>query len=244
MKLSYLLATDLLPLIQPETGIGLLSAQGSIRAVEHDNVLIVRDTAEKLIDIRRLVAALDVPLKHVQIEARIALADDAFVRDLRARNIGVNSSVVNLNGNYNVDAELQAAQTRRQAEIVSSPRIITVNRQEAVIEQGLEIPASGTVPASHIKLRIAMTPLVRPDSQISMSVDVLRSISSTGDTEPGDQRMVSTQVLTKDGQSVVFGSMLAAIGRDDQSSPGMLAGKHVLIFLTTKSLRQEVARTN
>src|SRR5205807_2637751 len=56
-------------------------------------------------------------------------------------------------GNYFiVDLELSAAQAETQANIISSPRVITANQKEAIIEQGVEIPyqqsAKGPTPGS------------------------------------------------------------------------------------------------
>jgi type IV pilus assembly protein PilQ len=58
--------------------------------------LLVQDTAEKLADVRRLVQALDVPVKQVLIEARIVVVNDDFQRELGVR-AGLTS--VHSNGN-------------------------------------------------------------------------------------------------------------------------------------------------
>src|SRR3546814_17863018 len=44
-----------------------------------------------------------------------------------------------LGANYAVDLELSAAQSEGRGEVVSSPRVITANQQEAVIRQGQEV---------------------------------------------------------------------------------------------------------
>src|SRR5690349_9508630 len=44
-----------------------------------------------------------------------------------------------LGANYLVDLELSAAQTEGRGEVISSPRVITANQQEAVIRQGQQI---------------------------------------------------------------------------------------------------------
>ncbi|HTE43215.1 MAG TPA: M56 family metallopeptidase [Steroidobacteraceae bacterium] len=251
-QLTYMQATDLAAILLPGTGIALLSPQGNAAVDERTNALVVRDIAEKIAAVRELVANLDVPLKQVLIEARIAIADDDFVRELRANTSELNSSVATMNFAYDVDAELSAAQANRRAEIISSPKIITLNRREAIIEQGIEAPIVAGGPVNSTTLRISMTPQIRPDSQIAMSVDLVRRsvAANDGANVPGadapvaDQRKVSTQILFKDGQTVIYGNMLSAGAVEDQASPGTIAGKQLLLFLTTKLVGQEAAKAN
>lgn len=52
---------------------------------ERTNTLLVRDTAAKLEDIRRLVARLDIPVRQVLIESRVVIACDTFAKDIGVR---------------------------------------------------------------------------------------------------------------------------------------------------------------
>jgi len=61
---------------------------------ERTNTLLVQDTAENLMEIRRLVQTLDVPVRQVLIEARIVIVSDTFERDLGAQ-FGVTSAQTN-----------------------------------------------------------------------------------------------------------------------------------------------------
>jgi type IV pilus assembly protein PilQ len=45
-------------------------------------MLIVKDTAKKLDDVRNLIHKLDVPVQQVMIESRIVIADDTFAKTL------------------------------------------------------------------------------------------------------------------------------------------------------------------
>jgi type IV pilus assembly protein PilQ len=74
----------------------LLSTRGSLSIDERTNTLLVQDTAENLAEIRRLVTALDVPVRQVLIEARIVVVSDTFERDLGAQ-FGVTSAQTNGN---------------------------------------------------------------------------------------------------------------------------------------------------
>jgi len=63
----------------------MLSERGSIAVDDRTNTLLVQDTADRLEDIRRMVRALDVPIKQVLIESRIVVVNDDFSRDLGVR---------------------------------------------------------------------------------------------------------------------------------------------------------------
>ena len=61
---------------------GLLSARGSAVVDARTNTLIVRETAKRLEDIKKLVRKLDVPVRQVMIEARVVIANDTFAETL------------------------------------------------------------------------------------------------------------------------------------------------------------------
>jgi type IV pilus assembly protein PilQ len=105
IQANYAKVADLAKMIRP-TGAtaggssggrnSLLSTRGSLSIDERTNTLLVQDTAENLGEIRRLVAALDVPVRQVLIEARIVVVSDTFERDLGAQ-FGVTSAQTNGN---------------------------------------------------------------------------------------------------------------------------------------------------
>jgi type IV pilus assembly protein PilQ len=85
LQVNYAKAADLAALIGAEAGGGMLSERGSIATDDRTNTLLVQDTADRLEDIRRMVRALDVPIKQVLIESRIVVVNDDFSRDLGVR---------------------------------------------------------------------------------------------------------------------------------------------------------------
>ncbi len=84
LQVNYAKAADLQTLISGD-GNTMLSERGSIAVDDRTNTLLVRDTAERLQNIRRLVRTLDIPIKQVLIESRIVIVNDDFSRDLGAR---------------------------------------------------------------------------------------------------------------------------------------------------------------
>ena len=85
MQVNYAKAADLAALIKTQGGSGLLSKRGAVSVDERTNTLLLQDSADRLDDIRRLVGTLDIPIRQVQIEARIVIVSDDFSRELGAR---------------------------------------------------------------------------------------------------------------------------------------------------------------
>ena len=81
VQVNYAKAADLAALLKAEEN-SLLSGRGNVATDPRTNTLLVRDTAEALDSVRKLVARLDIPIKQVLIESRIVVADDNFNRDL------------------------------------------------------------------------------------------------------------------------------------------------------------------
>ena len=130
-------------------------------------------------------------------------------------------SLAVLETEYLVDLELTALESEGRGEIVSTPRVITANQKEARIEQGVEIPyqesaSSGATTTQFKKavLSLEVTPQITPDDNIIM--DLLVSKDNVGELTPSatgglvpsiDTRAVETQVLVRDGQTVVLGGI-------------------------------------
>ena len=119
IPISYAKATELASLIvdssaSVDTEYGLLSERGSVTTDERTNTLLVTDTAEKIVEIQKLVAELDFAVRQVQIESRIVIANSDFAHEL-----GVRFGVTYLHDGSNVGV---IAADGRAADIVN-PRI-------------------------------------------------------------------------------------------------------------------------
>ncbi len=72
--------------VAPESGTsGVLSSRGTATVDSRTNIIIIRDVAEKLEEVRELLSKLDVPVRQVLIEARIVNVTTDFGRDLGVR---------------------------------------------------------------------------------------------------------------------------------------------------------------
>lgn len=126
-----------------------------------------------------------------------------------------------LGSSYLVDLELSALQAEGRGEVVSSPRIVTANQKQAIIQQGVEIPyqessASGatTTNFKEAVLQLTVTPQITPDDRIIMDLIVKKDsvgenvASATGGFVPSiDTRELTTQVLVNNGDTVVLGGI-------------------------------------
>lgn len=84
IQINYAKAADIAALLKNENN-SLLSERGSVSVDERTNTLLVKDTAERLDEVRRLVQTLDIPVRQVMIESRIVTASDGFSRELGVR---------------------------------------------------------------------------------------------------------------------------------------------------------------
>lgn len=81
IQVNYAKAADLAGLLK-SSNTTLMSDRGMVTTDERTNTLLVQDTAAKLVEVRQLVATLDVPVRQVLIESRIVIASNDFSRDL------------------------------------------------------------------------------------------------------------------------------------------------------------------
>jgi len=107
LQVNYAKASDIAALLKGTTVSGgsagsnsVLSPRGTVSVDDRTNTLLLQDTADRLADVRRLVATLDIPVRQVLIESRIVIVTNDFERDLGAR-FGVTATRANgTNGLY------------------------------------------------------------------------------------------------------------------------------------------------
>lgn len=285
LQINFAKASDIADMIGGEGEISMLSSRGNITVDERTNSLLIRDLASNINIIKGIVESLDIPVKQVQIEARIVTVNEGNMQDLGIRwgmsstngsfsaggsiennlananpngangkggvidgdqinfggatqevgiedflnvNLAATSAnassiafqVAKLGSNTLLDLELSALQAESKAEIISSPRLITTNKQPAYIEQGTEIPyleasSSGATSISFKKavLSLKVTPQITPDNRLVLDLSVTQdrpgAVVKTGDGEAVaiDTQRIGTQVLVDNGETVVLGGI-------------------------------------
>jgi type IV pilus assembly protein PilQ len=139
--------------------------------------------------------------------------------NLAAPNTAGTIALSFLNSNVLLDLELSAFESNGSAEIVSQPKFITGDKQQASIESGQSIPYQTTsdgevsIEFEEAVLRLDVTPQITPDNRIIMDLvitqdSVAGAAVSTAETVPIiDTTELITQVLVADGQTIVLGGI-------------------------------------
>lgn len=227
---SYAKAKDLEP-----QALGFLSSRGTAKADERTNNLVVKDIAENVAKIEKLLQRLDTQTPQVYIEGKIVESKTSSTRDIGVNwtdnstgSIGLNlstGSVVNT-GNISLSAKLALLETDDKVKILSSPRIVTLDNQEATIEQSTEFPTYQTtidstthektikVEYKKVKLSLKVTPQITAEGGVILKTDILREFAGAVDTRAGDtgarslnSRSANTTILVENGSTAVLGGI-------------------------------------
>lgn len=302
VRVRYADARELFDLFDVEEGGGgggggdenatssILSERGTAIVDERTNTIILTDVQEKIDEFRRLVKEIDIPIRQVEIEARIVEASTDFRKELGVRwgisgirrpgddifsfvgtrqgqkrdgvidaftledneieidpatgaitieeendltlaeTLAVDLGVASPSGsialgllkdNTFIDLELSALENDGFGEIISQPKVLTGDKQQATIKAGTEIPyQTGTssgeteIEFREAVLKLDVTPQITPDNRIIMNLvinqDSIGQIVPTaqGGSEPTiDVTEVITQALVGDGQTLVLGGI-------------------------------------
>ncbi|MGH8710502.1 MAG: type IV pilus secretin PilQ, partial [Burkholderiales bacterium] len=115
-----------------------------------------------------------------------------------------------------LNLELSALEADGKGKIISSPKVLTADQVEAVIQQGTEIPyqqatSSGATSVSFktATLSLRVKPQITPDDNVIMNVQVNKD-SRGAETTAGpsiDTKSINTQVLVENGGTVVIGGI-------------------------------------
>jgi type IV pilus assembly protein PilQ len=121
----------------------------------------------------------------------------------------VGSLTGNALGFLSLDATLALAETESQAKIISAPKVIASNGQEATISRGdvIIIPATENVESTTLDatLSLTVTPTVSFNDYITLAVDVTDDQAPT--TSRLLQKAVTTTLMVKSGDTVVIGGI-------------------------------------
>lgn len=102
IKINFAKATDIADMIGGEGAVSMLSDRGSITIDERTNSLLIRELEENIAVIRGIIDSLDIPVKQVQIEARIVTVTEGNLDEL-----GVRWGVSSTNGSFKVGGSIE-----------------------------------------------------------------------------------------------------------------------------------------
>ncbi|MGP5215072.1 type IV pilus secretin PilQ [Psychrobacter celer] len=343
IRLSYAKAQDVLTLISQGSGSSggssnraddnnsLLSNRGTVTVDERTNTLIVKDVADSIENIHKLISKIDIPVRQVMIEARIVSATDSFSKEIGVRwgilsngaannrnllvggsnqtlwdlkdfdvetttvngqtvsypsyditrpdNLNVDLGVANPAGSIAfgllsmsdvmLDLELSALQADNRGEVISTPKILTADKQTAKVSSGTQIPyqeasASGATTTSfkEAALSLEATPNITPDGKIGLQLLITNGTPTIINNQVAiAEDSISTNVIIEDGQTVVLGGVfknrtsngvdkvpflgdLPYIGRAFRKDVRSNAKEELLIFVTPKLINDGTSRLN
>ncbi|EZQ12347.1 membrane protein [Acinetobacter sp. Ver3] len=303
----------------------LLSPRGTVSIDPRTNTLIIKDTVQKIDQIRKMIDLLDVSVKQVMIEARIVRATTDFTKEMGVKWGVVSKGVATNNdllvggsdqtlwdlkspsedGRYNIqrpdnlnvdlgvagaagkiafglinmsdfmlDLELSALQADGYGEVISTPKVLTADKQQAKVASGQEIPyqttetaggaATATTSFKEALLSLEVTPSITPDGKIQMKLNIT-SDSPAGYAQNGEiilnKNQIDTNVLVNNGETVVLGGIfeqetifnqtkvpffgdIPAVGRLFRKDSKTENKRELLIFVTPRIVNDRQTRNN
>lgn len=141
---------------------------------------------------------------------------------VQPNRIGVNFGAIDFLGN--LDATLSLAEKDRTAKVISSPRVMVMNREKAEISQVGEVISIVTIESGGagnlsttenrvpVNLKLEVTPQITSDGSVIMDMSVIRQFAGAIESEqtksrPINTRSAKTKVLVKNGETAVIGGI-------------------------------------
>lgn len=204
------------------------------------NMLVIRGREEEIADAKKLLASIDKVAPQILIESRVVevAQSDSMKLGLSYGN-GTYKFITSKTTKKTSPAEdlvstLNALITDGRANIVASPRIATLDNQEALINIGSRIPyavpvSSGgtttqwTVEYIDAGVKLKITPQIGQEGDITTFIQPeVSNISEWRTTAAGDFPVISTRnasstVRVKDGETIVIGGLMLETDRENIS---------------------------
>jgi len=189
--------------------------------VAHDNIgankrIMAGGSRTTLSDIRESTFDSATNTRTYDITSPADLAVDLGIDKVGASSLAV--GIMNAD-NVVLDLELSALQSDGHGEIVATPKVLTADKQKALIASGKQIPyqeasSSGATAIKFInaELRLEVTPSITPDGRVNMELFINKDSAgealANGSLTINTNR-ISTNVLVDDGQTVVLGGIFS-----------------------------------
>ncbi|MCB1032542.1 MAG: type IV pilus secretin PilQ [Acidobacteria bacterium] len=131
----------------------------------------------------------------------------------------INLGLGNILNTFTLDAELIAAESEGLINVLSAPKIATLNNEPATIQSGLQIPiqtvANNTVSVQFVNatLRLQVTPHVTAEGTVLMDINIQKrepqlAFAVVGATNaPIATKEAQTRVIVRDGGTTVIGGI-------------------------------------
>jgi type IV pilus assembly protein PilQ len=164
-----------------------------------------------------------------------------YLVDFPAKNVGPLSGsgftfgYLSPDRTFGLDLQLSAIETIGQGKVISNPKIMTVDNGKAKILQGKSIPvrkltSEGTVSTEFkdVTMELNVVPHITPDRSVGMAIEIKKeeldpTVPSIDGVPGTDKKEANTNVIIKDGETVVIGGMYKITTSDaDSGVPGLM----------------------
>ena len=238
IKLSYAVAGELTDPLSK-----MLSERGKMDVDDRTNAILITDLPENVQMVVSLAQQLDLLMPQVEITARIVDLDYRASRDLGVRwdALNIANNDIGLAGNGSVDGSfsgpvadvklgvvrswgelnvaLQALEQANKANIISTPRVTTMDNREANILVGKKIPlivadeaGNAITQLTTIGIKMVVTPHINPDGKIMMQVlTEVSDLASEATVQGGVIITTSeskTNVMVDNGSTAVIAGLI------------------------------------
>lgn len=239
VRAVYATATELKPAIEKT-----LTSRGHIEVDPRTNSLVITDVSRRVTAASEMVKHLDSRTPQVEITAKLVDVDARYTRDLGISwgVGGVHSSSqaasgeIDINANNvvapaanvrfglvrswgTINAMLSALEQDSKADIISNPRITTVNNREARILVGRKIPlivldeaGNAITQLTTIGITLLVTPHINDDQRITLDLHPeVSDLASQATVQGGiiiNTSEADTRVIVDDGETAVIGGLI------------------------------------
>ncbi|MDZ7760977.1 MAG: type IV pilus secretin PilQ [Desulfovermiculus sp.] len=164
--------------------------------------------------------------------------------------LGLGTFFAKLSGNslYILDAQLELGEIQNQARTISSPRVVTLNNQQAEITQGTKIAFRTeteegvfTTEFESAQLKLAVTPQITPDNNLILDLDITDDSPVAGG-EDIETRSIQTKLFVDNDQTLVIGGIQQLQQSNVQDSVPVVSQIPLLGWFFKNKSRRETKR--
>ncbi|ENU56628.1 Type IV pilus biogenesis protein PilQ [Acinetobacter guillouiae MSP4-18] len=156
---------------------------------------------------------------------------------------------------FMLDLELSALQSDGYGEVISTPKVMTADKQKAKVSSGQEIPyqttstaggaATATTEFKDALLSLDVTPSITPDGKVQMQLNI--TSDSRGGVAPNgeiilNKNEINTNVLVDNGETVVLGGIFEQETTSSQTKVPFLGDIPYLGRLFRKDVKSDNKR--
>ncbi|WP_444914972.1 type IV pilus secretin PilQ [Microbulbifer sp. TRSA007] len=180
---------------------------------------------------------------------------DPLLVDLGVSNPAGSIAYAILKNDFYLSLELSALEDIGVAEVVSQPKVVTGDKQEAVIQSGIEIPyleatssGAASITFREAVLELNVTPQITPDNNIIMNLNLEQNsvgeyVTVGGGLVPSiNVNTLATKVLVQNGETIVLGGVFESNVVEGVSKVPLLGDIPYLGNLFKKTIRTDDKR--